>query len=214
MAKYTINWPGEWPSQPSLTLLSCLGYISIVVVHPEEMASSAKRALNGELRTLSRSSYFHQRLYLHTFGHPEHIAAPFNSLINLARFYAPTELTLLVPVLPLLPIISQYLGSADSVMEDIGYKSVIFLGQGIAPPHNGEFEVSSALLLRKSSGPWCPDRFVSMRETQWRQCLWRVWLLSLGQFHFVSIGSSFDATEPHKGTSTLAQDHILVCLIS
>jgi hypothetical protein len=178
------------------------------------MTSSAKRALKGELRKLSRSNFLHQRLYLHLFGHPEHIPPPFNSLMNLGRFYAPTQVIILVPLLPLLPAISQLLASTEKLREDLGCESVIFLGQGSAPSHSREFEASSSLLLRKSSGPWCPDRFISIQETQWRQCLWQAWLLSLGQFHFVSIESSLDATELYKGVSTLTQDHILVRSIS
>ena len=185
-----------------------------MVVHPEGITSSAKRALKGELRRLSRSSFFDQRLHLHLFEHPEHIPPPFNSLMNLGRFYAPTDVTILVPLLPLLPAISQLLTSADEVIGGLGRKSVVFLGQGLAPSHSREFEASSSLLLRKSSGPWCPGRFISIQETQWRQCLWQAWLLSLGQFHFVSIGSSLDAKELYKGAPTLPQDHILVRPIS
>ena len=178
------------------------------------MTSSAKRALKGKLRRLSRSSFLQQRLHLHLFGHPEHIPPPFNSLMNLGRFYAPTEMTVLVPLLPLLPAISQLLASTEEVREELGPKSVVFLGQGSAPSNSREFEAPCSLLLRKSSGPWCPDRFISIQETQWSQCLWQAWLLSLGQFRFVSIGSSLDATELYKGASTLPQDHILVRPIS
>jgi hypothetical protein len=178
------------------------------------MKSSVKRALKAELRRLSRSSFLHRTLHLHLFEHPEHIPPPFNSLMNLGRFYAPTDVTILVPLLPLLPAISQRLASIDKVRGDLGSKSVIFLGQGSAPSHSREFEASGSLLLGKSGGPWCPDRFISIQETQWRQCLWQAWLLSLGQFHFFSIESSLDAKELYKGVSTLPQDHILVRPIS
>src|SRR5450432_3310332 len=112
------------------------------------MKSSAKRALKGELRKLSRSSFLHQRLHLHLFGHPEHIPPPFNSLMNLGRFYAPTEVAILIPFLPLLPAISQLLASTGEVRQDLGRKSMILLGQGLAPSHSREFEASSSLLLR------------------------------------------------------------------
>lgn len=167
--------------------------------------------MKGDLRALSRDTLLKQRLYVHLFGYPEHAMHPFNSLMNLARFYAPTESILLVPLLPLLPTLGQYLSSSgDEATGEIGRYSVVFLGHGLLHPHSQEFEASTAILLGQSSSPWCPGRFISTQDTQWGQCLWHAWLLSLGNFHSFSVRTSLDAIEAYKGTPTLPPTHILV----
>lgn len=174
------------------------------------MSSKSKKTLRGQLRSLAKNRSLSQIIDVHLFEHPQHIPFPYNSLMNLARFYAPTEWALLVPSFPLLTTVFLLLWPADTALSNLDGNSIIFMGEAI-PSDNGEFEASSALLLRKSSGLWCPERFISMPGTQWKQCLWRAWLLSLGNFHFIPMQSPTDAAELLKGTSTtLVQDHILV----
>jgi len=175
------------------------------------MSSKGKRLFQKQLRILSKNSSINQ-LSVHLFSHPKHIEPPFNSLMNLARFYAPTEAVLLVPVISLLPAFSAHFSSDITVMDSPDHSTAILVGVGDASNENGEFEASSALLLRKTNGPWCPERFLSIRESQWKQCLWRAWLLSLGDFQIIPLGTDAMAgLYKEKGTSaSFSQDHILV----
>ena len=180
------------------------------------MSSSAKRTFQRQLRSLSTSASTAQRIHVHLFSHPKHIEPPFNSLMNLARFYALTEIVLLVPVLSLLPAFSAHFSSAGTVLDSLDHSTVILVGVGDASNENGEFEGSSALLLKKANGPWCPERFLSMQETQWKQCLWRAWLFSLGDFQRIPLGrDAAVGLYKEKGAPvSLSQDHILVSYFS
>lgn len=196
VAKFVVDWPG---------------FVSLVIVYSNGLSSNGKKALRRQLRALSKNGATRQKVYAHLFEHPQHIPPPFNSLINLARFYAPTELVLLVPSLPFVPVIAQQISSLEMNMQTLAKHIFVFMGNATTPDI-GEFDGSSAILVNKATEAWCPQRFMSMQETQWKQCLWTMWLLSLGEAHLIPLLTPTDAVEArlYKGASTLlAQDHIL-----
>lgn len=163
-----------------------LGFLSVAVVYPDVLTRPSKRALKKDIRSLSKRSNLNKRLFVHLYSHPEHIPPPYNSLLNLARFFSPSSDTVLLHSTS-----SNSLASLQAMIleQDLSAtdRAVSILIPGVsatelpgASAQNGLFNPRSALLLNRDEGPWCPERFISQSGDQWIECLWQAWVLSLG----------------------------------
>jgi hypothetical protein len=111
--------------------------------------------------------------------------------MNLARFFSPSA-----DVLMLLSRFSIDLDSLQQVIleQDLPTTtegaSVLVPGiLGTESPsistQNEAFDPKSALLLHRDRSPWCPERFIAQSSAQWLECMWHVWILSLGSLQTV-----------------------------
>jgi hypothetical protein len=127
----------------------------VVLIVPEKMSKVARIRLQWELVAFSKRSQLMSgggQLAVHTYSFPDHIPPPHNSLLNLARFFAPSSSNRRAPVL---------LAPSLSIVADLSVRRQV-LDEGVAALLNGTIPV--LFLVQKPSsdtsapiGPPKPD---------------------------------------------------------
>lgn len=143
-----------------------------------------KRELRESLKKLSKLPTLRQKLFLHVYTKPVTGPVARDSLLNLARIFAPTRRIVLFPFVPL--------SGADCRTIIIPPRAWNETNLGIEHTQThflipygasndlsiGDFPYSTAVIMDRDSTVWCSERFVS----KWTECLWSLWLSSFGYF--------------------------------
>lgn len=110
--------------------------------------------------------------------------------MNLARFFSPSADTLLLHSTFSIDLSSLQNFVLDQDLPTTDGATILVPGISNTEPlassvQNEAFDPRSALLIHKEHSPWCPERFVSQPSAQWLECLWQVWILSLGSLQAI-----------------------------
>jgi hypothetical protein len=143
-----------------------------------------KRELRERLKKLSKLPALRQKLFLHVYTKPATGPVARDSLLNLARIFAPTRRIVLFPFVP-----SSDADCRNSIIPPRAWNETDLTVKLIQPhfliPHGatndlsiGNFPNSTVLIMDRDSTVWCPERFIS----KWTECLWSLWLSSFGYF--------------------------------
>ncbi|KAF9566679.1 hypothetical protein CPC08DRAFT_758677 [Agrocybe pediades] len=184
------------------------GPISLLVTTSAHISSSSHRKL---LQALKQSAP--QQASIHILHLREKELGPPNSYLNLARLFALTDWTLIMPSELFEPIPTDIQRLLSSTTSGSSLGTYLLASGGKEYP----FLESSALLLRKDRGMWCTERlFVGMsRSSDWNECVWQLQLETRGIINSINmLGKNVTMSLTREDKATIAEGVIRQRLIA
>lgn len=110
-----------------------------------------------------------------------------NTYLNLARLFASTSTVMLIPSdLSTPPLVSHHSIASQGLRSD----QFPIMVTRIIPPWStlSSLPPSSPMIVPQNFPVWCTERFFvhSTRVSDWRTCLWQLWIDSFGEFSHIS----------------------------
>jgi hypothetical protein len=157
-----------------------------VLLVTEALPSSNQHSkILSEVQLLKMRPALRRLLSLHVLHIESGNGGTPNMHLNMARLFAPSREVVLFP------------GNLTEFPPRNAYTSIISQAASVSKPAivtsgtPSSFKVSghAALLLDRDHHLWCTERYlyVNTRALNWAECLWQVWLESLGEISFINV---------------------------
>jgi len=187
------NWPRHWHGSVPFQLFTgdCFiympsGSVSLLITTTAAPSSMAHKILLINIRSL-RSHAVLIGLSIHILHVPSGQPKSPNMYLNLARLFAMTEWTLLIPSDISVELHPQLYANIAS--KQLASEQVHLLTSGT---HSYPFHSLSPLLLVRDRDFWCTERFFlqNSRVSDWDECLWQLALETFGDIEILDAASS------------------------
>jgi hypothetical protein len=183
------------------------GPISLLVITAALPSSNEHKKVLSKIQHLRSQPTLRLSLSLHVLHIESGNGGSPNMYLNIARLFAPSREVILFPSnLTVVPPRNAYASITSQAAS--ASKPAIITSE---TPTSFMVSGNSAVLLDRDHNLWCTERFLyfNSRAYGWAECLWQVWLESLGEISFINVDDwQFEGPVPSKA---VALNNVSLC---